>query len=100
MSGPFPANPNPRQRVTVEIELDEPMLTGAMYNLLHLYAKAYDLDDVDEIYVKLTVGFQGSPYESQLASFKELLKEMPSGRVSKVELIDESGQGRHIEVER
>jgi len=101
VSGPSSNPPtNPRQRVTVEVELDEAALTGAAFNLLNLYAKAYDISDIEEVYVKLTVAFEGWPYPSQLESFKERIREFSSASVRKVELMDESSQGRHVEVGR
>lgn len=87
MSGPYQRQDNPTRRVTVEMELDEPALTLAAFELLHTYARAYDLADVESCDVVLKVTFEGSPYDVQLEGFKTKIREILSARVGKIEVV-------------
>lgn len=87
MSGPSQRQGNPLRRVTVDMELDEPALTLAAFELLHTYARAYDLADIERCDIALKVTFEGWPYDIQLEGFKSKVREILSAHVGKIEVV-------------
>lgn len=73
------------KRVTVEMELDEPALTQAAFELFHTYAQSCGLDDTGRVDVRLQATFEGPAYEQELERFKVKVRDIASAHVLKVE---------------
>jgi hypothetical protein len=59
--------------VTLEVDMNEPALVPAAFDLLRLNARACGLRDVGQIYIHLKIEVEGSCYEGHVKELRERL---------------------------
>ncbi len=79
-------NGEPRRTVTLEVDMSEPALVPAAFDLLRLNARACGLPDVDRIYIHLTVEVEGRCFEKQVDELSERLGALWFGDVTGVKV--------------
>ncbi len=72
--------------VTLEVDMTEPALVPAAFDLFRLNARACGLPDVGHIHVHLSVEVEGSCYEGQVEELKERLAALWFGDVTGVKV--------------
>jgi hypothetical protein len=79
---------NDKQHYTVTLEADtnEPALTGAVFDILRVHARACDLPDIGHISVNLTVECAGFTCPRRIEELRARLDALWLGQVSKVEV--------------
>ncbi len=79
---------NREQSYTVTLEADhsEPALTGAVFDILRVHARACGLPDIGYISVNLTVEFAGFTCPRRIEELRARLDALWLGQVSKVEV--------------
>lgn len=91
---------NSLKRVTVEVDMSEPDLAAAAFQLMLTLAKAHNLPDVQDVRINLSLSFEGRAHEIHVSAFRKHLHGLwLDTRVTNVETLDESGHGKHVEVD-
>ena len=70
--------------VTLEVDLNEPALVPAAFDLLRLNARACHLSDVENIFIHLTIEVGGKAHEREVEELRERLGALWLGDVTDV----------------
>jgi len=69
--------------VTLEVDMTEPALVPAAFDLLRILAKAHGMPDVGRIYIHMTAEFDGYCYEQQIDELRARLNQLWIGGIAK-----------------
>ena len=85
-----------RRTVTLEVDMTEPALLPAAFDLLRLNARACGLPDVERIFIHLTVEVEGTCHPRQVQELNERLGALWFGDVTKVEVKEPRTEGTAV----
>lgn len=70
------ADRNPIQTVTVTVDMNEPDLVAATFDLIRTHACAHGLNDIASVQIEMNLTFEGWPSPSKVDAFRERLHRM------------------------